>query len=294
MRFAFIEAEKANFPVSMLCSKLKVSTSGFYAWRARPISERKQTDAVLGGKIIEIHADSRSTYGSPRIHFELQTQGIRVGKKRVARLMQERGLTARRRRRFRPQTTDSNHRHPIAENVLARSFSRSAPNQAWVGDITYIRTKQGWLYLAVLLDLYSRRVVGWSMSECIDRRLVLGALSMAVVNRGIPVAGVLHHSDRGSQYACEDYRQALRDYRFSVSMSRKGNCWDNAVAESFFSTLKVELIHQRQFATRDEARSAVFEYIEVFYNRRRRHSALGYLTPAEFEAKTTGRVPLRA
>lgn len=284
MRYAFIDAEKAQFPVLLLCKVLGVSRSGFYAWRARPASQRGKTDAELAQEIVEVHAVSRGTYGSPCVHAELRARGLRVGKKRIARLMRDRGLAARKRRRFRPKTTDSNHHLPIAENVLDRDFSRPAPNQAWVGDITYIPTAQGWLYLAVLLDLHSRRVVGWAMSDRIDRHLVLGALSMAVTNRGVPAGGVLHHSDRGSQYASDDYRKALAGYGFKASMSRRGNCWDNAVSESFFSTLKVELVHQRQFATRAEARTAIFEYIEVFYNRQRRHSTLGYVSPAQFES----------
>lgn len=283
MKYGFIEAEKAHFPVSLLCKVLGVSRSGFYAWKGRPQSPRAQANAELAETIAEVHQTSRGTYGSPRVHAELCHRGVVVGKKRVARLMRERGLLARRRRPFRPKTTDSNHRHPIAENKLERAFKQPAPNQAWVGDITYIRTDEGWLYLAVLIDLFSRRVVGWAMSERIDRHLTLSALNMAVVNRGPAAKNVLHHSDRGSQYASEDYRQALARHGFEVSMSRKGNCWDNAVAESFFATLKTEMVHQRHFATRVEARTALFEYIEIFYNRRRRHSSLGYLSPAEFE-----------
>ena len=208
--------------------------------------------------------------------------------------MRDQGLIARRKRRFRPTTTDSNHRQPVADNLLNRSFERAAPNQAWVGDITYISTGEGWLYLAVLIDLFSRRVVGWAMSDRIDRQLTLDALEMAVVNRGRAVKDVLHHSDRGSQYASADYRQAIADAGLIASMSRKGNCWDNAVAERFFSTLKWELIHRRPFETRSDARRAIFEYIEVFYNRRRRHSSLGYLSPMQFELNATRRVPLLA
>jgi putative transposase len=284
VKYGFIELEKAHFPISLLCEVLGVSRSGFYAWRSRPASPRAQANAALSETIAEVHQKSRCTYGSPRVHAELRYRGVQVSQKRVARLMRDRGLVARRRRPFRPKTTDSNHAHPIAENKLDRVFSRPAPNQAWVGDITYIRTDEGWLYLAVLLDLFSRRVVGWAMSERIDRHLTIAALTMAVANRGPAAQDVLHHSDRGSQYASEDYRQALAKNGFEASMSRKGNCWDNAVAESFFATLKTEMVHQRHFATRIEARTAVFEYIEVFYNRRRRHSSLGYLSPAEFEA----------
>ena len=287
MKYGFIDAEKAGFPVSALCRVLGVARSGYYAWQVRPSSARALADAVLGEAIDKVHEASRGTYGSPRVHAELAGKGVRVGKKRVARLMRKRGLAARRRRRFHPKTTDSNHPHPIAKNVLAREFSRPVPNQAWVGDITYVQTAEGWLYLAVLLDLYSRRVVGWAMSDRIDRHLVLGALSMAVINRGVPEGGVLHHTDRGSQYASEDYRKALESYGFAASMSRKGNCWDNAVSESFFATIKTEMIHHQEFASRQEAKTAIFEYIEVFYNRQRRHSTLGYLSPANYEARTS-------
>lgn len=293
MKYGFVEAEKAHFPVSLLCEVLGVSRSGYYAARKRPESPRALANAELAETIAEVHQTSRCTYGSPRVHAELRHQGVVVGKKRVARLMRERGLVARR-RPFRPKTTDSNHRHPIAENKLERTFTQSAPNQAWVGDITHIRTDDGWLYLAVLIDLFSRRVVGWAMSERIDRHLTLSALNMAVLNRGPAASDVLHHSDRGSQYASEDYRQALERRGFKASMSRKGNCRDNAVAESFFATLKTEMVHQRQFKTRVEARTAIFEYIEIFDNRRRRHSSLGYLSPAEFEAHVKSPVATHA
>jgi transposase InsO family protein len=283
VKYTFIAAQKAEFPVSVLCSVLGASRSGYYAWCARPQAAREQQDAILAEAITEVHDQSRGTYGSPRVHAELKQRGVQVGKKRIARLMRDRGLAARRKRRFRPSTTESQHPHPVAANLLARSFSRPAPNQAWVGDITYIRTDEGWLYLAVLLDLFSRRVVGWSMSEHIDTQLALGALRMAVSNRRS--SGVLHHTDRGIQYASLEYRQALADHGLTASMSRKGNCWDNAVAESFFATLKAEVVHQRRFTSRAEARRAIFDYIEVFYNRRRRHSAIQYLSPMEFEAQ---------
>ncbi|MFP2962870.1 IS3 family transposase, partial [Myxococcus sp. 1LA] len=224
---------------------------------------------------------SRGTYGSPRVHAELRAKGRRVSRKRVARLMGQQGLAARRTRRF-VHTTDSRHTQPVASNVLARDFSADAPNRTWVTDITYVWTRQGWLYLAVVLDLFSRLVVGWAMGEFIDRHLVLGALDMALKRRR-PPRGLLHHSDRGSQYSSEDYQRALASRGIECSMSRKGNCWDNAVAESFFSTLKMELVHDADFATRDQARAALFEYIEVFYNRQRRHSTLGYVSPVEYE-----------
>jgi transposase InsO family protein len=284
VRYAFIAAEKAHYPVDLLCDTLNVSRSGFYAWCGRPEGGHKRRDRELQSAIVRIHAESRKTYGSPRIHAELQARNVPISLKRVARLMRDAGIVARRRRPFRPQTTDSKHSHPIAENLLARDFVRIASDQAWVGDITYVPTVEGWLYLAVLLDLHSRRVVGCSMSPQIDRHLVPGALTMAVAHRGVPSCGVLHHSDRRSQYASKDYRDALAQYSFQCSMSRKGNCWDNAVSESFFSTIKTELVHQRRFATRLEARQSIVEYIEVFYNRQRRHATLGYLSPVQFEA----------
>lgn len=228
-----------------------------------------------------IYTETCRRYGSPRIHRELRSKGHWVGRKRVARLMIERGLKARHKRRFRT-TTDSRHGLPIAPNVLQREFTASTPDTVWVTDITYIGTQEGWLYLAVVLDLFSRRVVGWSMSDRITRQLALDALTMGLSLRQ-PHRGLLHHSDRGSAYASDDYRKLLDDHEIVCSMSRKGDCWDNAVAESFFATLKTELVYQTFWATRDQARTAIFEYIEVFYNARRRHSTLGYLSPLAFE-----------
>ena len=260
---------------------LEVSRSGFYAWAERPESERARSDRALAVEVAAVHAKSKRRYGSPRVHRDLKAQGHRVGEKRIARLMRQEGLAARRKKRF-VHTTDSKHAHPVAENILARDFLPQEPNATWAGDITYIWTAEGWLYLAVMLDLFSRRVVGWAVSERIDRQLVLDALGAALHGRPAPQ---LYHSDRGSQYASEDYRRLLEERGITCSMSRKGNCWDNAVAESFFSSLKMELVYERDdvFATRAEAKSALFEYIEVFYNRRRRHSALGYVSPAEYE-----------
>jgi putative transposase len=283
MKFEFIEAEKASWPIAFMCARLGVSKSGFYAWRGRPPSARSLEDERLLEQIRAVHAESRGRYGSPRVHRELTAKGIQVNKHRVARLMRENGLRGRRRRRFR-HTTDSNHAMPLAPNTLARDFTADAPNTVWVTDITYIWTREGWLYLAAILDLYSRRVVGWSMSDRITRQLTLDALSMAVLAR-TPAAGLLHHSDRGSQYASADYRAALVSAGMRCSMSRKGDCWDNAVAESFFGTLKTELVHEADWVTRAEARSAIFEYLEIFYNRRRRHSSIGYVSPEEFELK---------
>jgi putative transposase len=285
VRFAFIATEKAAFPIRLLCRTLQVSRPGFYAWQARPPARRQQVDERLGVEIAAIHAESRQRYGSPRIHAELRGRGCRTGRKRVARLMRVRGLAARRRRRFRT-TTDSRHPFPIASNILGRQFDRTAPDQAWVTDITYIPTGEGWLYLAVLLDLHSRFAVGWAMSERITDDLTLDALAMALARRR-PAPGLLHHSDRGSQYASGAYQRLLEQHGVVCSMSRRGNCWDNAVAESFFATLKVELVHDAAWTTRATARIELFEYLEVFYNARRRHSALGYLSPRAFEQQRT-------
>jgi putative transposase len=287
VKFEFIEAEKASFPIAFMCTRLEVTTSGFYAWRKRPPSARALADGALLKEVRAIHAASGGRYGSPRVHRELAAKGLSASKHRVARLMRENGLRGKRRRKFR-HTTDSNHSMPVAPNTLARDFTADAPNEAWVTDITYIPTGEGWLYLAAILDLYSRRVVGWSMSERITRQLTLDALSMAIAARA-PARGLLHHSDRGSQYASGDYRAALADAGIECSMSRKGNCWDNAVAESFFATLKTELVHDANWKTRAEARSAIFEYIEAFYNRRRLHSSIGYVSPEEFELRYEGR-----
>lgn len=281
MKFELMDAQKALFPVKFMCEQLGVSRSGYYAWQRRPESARQASDRALAEDVARVHQESRRTYGSPRVHAELRTRGQRVSRKRVVRLMRAQGLAARRRRRY-VTTTDSRHRQPVAPNVLARDFSPAQPNTSWVTDITYVDTREGWLYLAVVLDLFSRSVVGWSMSDTIDRHLVLGALDMALEGRH-PPRGLLHHSDRGSQYASEDSRSALEARGMECSMSRKGNCWDNAVVESFFSTLKQELVYTTDFTTHQQARLALFEYIEVFYNRQRRHSTLGYVSPANFE-----------
>jgi len=281
VRFAFIEVEKARFPVAMMCRVLEVSRAGFYAWRTRPEAIRVRDDQRLAVEIASIHAESHRRYGSPRVHAELRGRGKNTGRKRVARLMRKQGLRARCKRRFRT-TTDSAHEFPVARNVVKRQFEVEAPNTTWVTDITYIWTQEGWLYLAVILDLFSRRVVGWSMSERITRKLAIDALSMALLHRQ-PPRGLIHHSDRGSQYASGDYRRALATNGIVCSMSRRGDCWDNAVAESFFSTIKLELVYENDWATRTEARAAIFEYLEVFYNGERRHSSLGYLSPVAFE-----------
>ena len=283
MRFAFIGAERAAFPVRLLCRTLQVSRAGFYAWHTRPPAPRTRADERLGLEIAAIHAESRQRYGSPRVHAELVDRGCRTSRKRVARLMRGRGLAARRRRRFRV-TTHSRHPFPIAPNVLARQFERAGPDQAWVTDITYIPTGEGWLYLAVIVDLCSRFAVGWAMSERVTADLTLAALGMALARRR-PAAGLVHHSDRGSQYASGDYQRVLAQHGIVCSMSRRGDCWDNAVAESFFATVKVELVHDAAWATRAVARTELVDYLELFYNGQRRHSALGYLSPRAFERR---------
>jgi putative transposase len=283
VKFTFIDAEKASYPVRTLCRALGVSPSGFYAWRTRPPSERQQLDQRLAEAARTAHARSRQTYGSPRIHAELQAQGHRVGRKRVARVMRQAGLAAQLRRRYRA-TTDSTHGEPIAANLLRRDFDVSTPNRVWAADITCVWTHEGWLYLAVVVDLFSRRVVGYAMADHLLTVLALDALDMALDTRS-PGTDLVHHSDRGTQYASGDYRQLLIDNRITCSMSRRGNCWDNAVVESFFATLKAEFLDRRSWPTRAQARVAIHEYISAFYNRQRRHSYLGYLTPVEYEQK---------
>jgi putative transposase len=281
VRFAFVEAEKATFPITQSCAVLGVSRAGFYAWRTRPPSARAGADQRLAIEVAAIHAESRQRYGSPRVHFELGQRQQHVGRKRVARLMRAQGLRARAPRRFRT-TTDSQHTLPIAPNVLARRFTTPAPNTVWVTDMTYLWTLEGWLYLVVILDLFSRRIVGWAMSERMTRQLALDALTMALTHRQ-PPPGLICHSDRGSQYASHEFRALLTAHGLVASMSRRADCWDNAVAESFFSTLKLELVYESAWQCRTEARADVFEYLEVFYNGQRCHSSLGYLSPVAFE-----------
>jgi transposase InsO family protein len=282
MRFEVIRAEKANYPIVVLCRVLEVSKSGYYAFVRHVPSTREVANQVLVEAIRESHVRSRRTYGSPRIHRDLrESKGHRVGRKRVARLMSEHQIVGKQRRRF-CRTTDSRHDHPVAENVLDRKFTVESPNEAWVTDITYIRTNEGWLYLAAILDLFSRRVVGYAMSSLIDRELVLRALAAALAHRR-PSRKLLHHSDRGSQYASEDYQEALRAAGFICSMSRRGNCWDNAVAESFFGTLKSEL--GDTFGSRALGHVSIADYIDNFYNPVRRHSTLDYLSPIEYELR---------
>lgn len=282
MRFAFIHAEKANFSVVALCRVLQVTRQGYYAWTKRPEGARANADRELREKVRAIYQQSRGTYGSPRILAALRHANIRVSKRRVERAMREEGLIGRAPKRFRV-TTVRDSSHPVAPNLLARRFEAERPNQRWVTDITYIRTAAGFSYLAVIIDLFSRAVVGWSVDTDISAALPLRALTMAKLHRR-PPNGLLHHSDRGCQYTSYVYQSALAESGMDVSMSRKGDCWDNAVSESFFSTLKTELIRRRAWASNAELRAALFDYIEVFYNRERLHSALGYLTPAQAEA----------
>ena len=283
MKFAFIEDKKVAFPVEPMCRLLGVSSSGFYAWQKRPASDRAKADARLAVEVVAAHKRSRATYGSPRVHAELRARGVRVGRKRVERLMREQGIQARRKRRFR-RTTDSNHANPVAPNVLARRFEPVAPNTVWVTDVTYVWTDEGWLYLAVMLDLFARRVVSWATSVVNDTALALAALDAALIARR-PPEGLVHHSDRGSPYASADYRAALKRRGIVASMSRTGDCWDNSVAESFFATIKAELIDAERFCSRAAATASIADYIERFYNPQRRHSYLGFLSPIEFELK---------
>ena len=281
MKYAFIAAHKEEFRVRRMCRVLRASPSGYHEWLAREQSKREAENARLLARIKEIFEASDKTYGSRRVHRQLRIDGETCSRRRVARLMRQNGLRPKTRSKFKA-TTDSKHDLPVADNLLDRRFDCDGPNQVWVSDITYIWTLEGWLYLAVVIDLFNRAVVGWSMSKRIDRALALDALKMALGRRN-PSAGLIHHSDRGSQYASYDYQNALLSHGMLCSMSRKGDCWDNAVAESFFGSLKTERVHQRRYRTRDEARRDIFEYIEVFYNRVRLHSSLGYLSPVQFE-----------
>jgi transposase InsO family protein len=279
VKYAFIQAEKADFGVTRLCRALGVSRSGFYAWRDRPQSDHDKEDVRLKVLVQEAHQRGWCCYGSPRVFRALKKQKIRVSRKRVVRLMQEEGLVGRPRRRFK-HTTDSHHTQPVAENLLNRDFTASGPNQRWVGDTTELRIPNGKLFLAVILDLYSRFIVGWALSAVNDRQLALSALEMAL-RRRCPEAGLLHHSDRGSPYASDDYQQVLREHGITCSMSRRGNCIDNAAMESWNSTLKSEL--GEDFDSPAHAKNQLFEYIECFYNQERMHSSLDYMSPGEFE-----------
>lgn len=280
-RFRFIDAEKARFPVSLLCKMVGVSKSGYYAWKARPPSKRSQEDAILTQKIHEVHQRSRETYGYPRVHAELCALGLRCGRRRVARLMRKaeiRGCMRGKKKR----TTRRDPRAVAALDLVNRDFRATAPDKLWTADITYLRTDEGFLHLAFVLDVYSRRIVGWSMATHLRTELVVDALEMAVWRRK-PTAGLVHHSDRGTQYTALSFGKKLEEARIVPSMGRTGSALDNAISESFVSTLKCELVHRRRFPTTEAARSAVFEYLEAFYNRRRLHSSLGYVSPESYE-----------
>jgi hypothetical protein len=285
VRYRHIKQQLGQYPLALMCRALKVSIQGYHQWHVRSPrrDERGQKERELKDRVRMAHAKGRRTYGRVRVTRELRSDGVTIGEKRVGRLMREEGLRAKAAKKFKA-TTNSKHSQPVAANTLDRDFAATAPNQKWVGDITYIWTEEGWLYLAVVIDLFSRKVVGWSIQSRMTAELVCSALQMAIRSRG-KTAGTLCHFDRGSQYASDLFQALLRHNGFTCSMSRKGNCWDNAVAESFFHSLKVEAIYGEMFRTRDEARRAVFDWIECFYNTNRRHSALGYLSPLDFERK---------
>lgn len=286
MKFRFVKDHLADYPLEAVCRTLAISRSGYYAWCKREAGVRQRRRAELAAKIRAVHAESRQVYGSPRVYRALKAQGERVCENTVAKVMRDNGLQAKRKRKFVPRTTDSAHGLPLAPNLLNRQFEATAPNSKWAVDITYIPTDEGWLYLAGVIDLFSRRIVGWSMADHMRTDLVADAMTMALVHRR-PAHGLLHHSDRGVQYASEDYQHLLATRQIQVSMSGKGDCWDNAVMESFWATLKTELVHQRRYATREQAKQSIFEYIEVFYNRKRLHSSLGYVSPESFEVTQT-------
>jgi putative transposase len=284
--YRFIDAHKGRWPVRLLCEALGVCPAGYYAWRQRPRSAQQQRQDTLLVEIRAIHAEVKQRYGSPRLHAELVARGHACCVNTVAKLMRDNDIRAKTARKFRVRTTDSDHDLPVADNLLDRQFDPPAANEVWLADITYIPTREGWLYLAAVEDLYSRRVVGWAMAEHRESRLVVDALELAVQRR-LPGEGLLSHSDRGSQYASAHYQALLARHGITCSMSRKADCWDNAPMESFFASLKKELVHGADFATRAEARAALCEYIEVFYNNQRRHSSLGYVSPAEYEQSAT-------
>jgi transposase InsO family protein len=285
VKYAFIHAHQLQFRVVRMCRVLAVSRSGFYAWCGRPDSARARANQQLVAHMVRLHQQTREAYGAVKLWRALQAGGVACGRHRVARLRQLHGLQTRRIRRFRI-TTHSRHAPPPAPNHLQQRFQADQPNQIWAGDITFIATRRGWVYLAVLLDLYSRRVVGWAMSTRLTEDLVAHALTMAL-HRRRPAPGLIHHSDQGCQYASGAYQQRLAQAGMTCSMSRKGNCYDNAVAESFFSTLKNELIHHRDYHTREEAHTEIFEFIEIFYNRQRHHQTLGYRSPVQYEEQVS-------
>ena len=283
MKFAFVKEHRRTWPAGVICRVLGVTRSGFFAWLKREPSLRQRRREQLVRKIKAVHQQNRGLYGSPRVHRALLIDGQRVSRNTVAKLMRQERIRAKTKRRFVPRTTDSTHQQPVAPNLLDRNFTASAPDCKWAADITYIPTDEGWLYLAAVLDLFSRKVVGWAMADRLQTDLVSDAMQMALEHRQ-PSEGLLHHSDRGVQYASDDYQQLLARHGICVSMSGKGDCWDNAVMESFWATLKTELVHQQRYQTRQQAKASIFVYIEVFYNRKRLHSSLGYVSPESFEA----------
>jgi putative transposase len=282
MRFKLVDAKKATMPIAQLCCMLGVSVSGYYAWKGRKASQRQRDDLVCLAYIRGHFTCSNETYGSPRMYAELKAEGLGVGRHRIARLMRQNGLKALQKRRYK-KTTDSQHGGPVAPNLLDQDFTATGPNQKWGTDISYIWTAEGWLYLAIVLDLFSRRIVGWAVSDRLKKDLAMTALRQAIVMRQPPL-GTIHHSDRGSQYCSQDYQQMLRKNGFIMSMSGKGNCYDNAMVETVFKTLKAELVWRTIFSSRWQAEAAIGRYINGFYNPRRRHSALGYQSPCTFEA----------
>jgi putative transposase len=284
VKFRFIKEHLADaYPVEVACDVLGVSRSGYYAWRDRPRSARAERREELAAKVKAVHEQNRRVYGSPRVCAALRASGERVCENTVAKVMRQQRIRAKAKKKYVPRTTDSAHGQPVAENRLGREFDAPLPDRKWAVDITYVPTGEGWLYLAGVIDLCSRKVVGWSMAEHMRTDLVADALEMALARRS-PGEGLLHHSDRGVQYASDDYRHLLKENGIECSMSGKGDCWDNAVMESFWGTLKTELVHHEHYETREQARASIFEYIEVFYNRQRLHSSLGYLSPEQFEA----------
>ena len=282
MKFKFIDTHRCDYPVVCICRVLGVSSSGYYAWRHRGPSRRAKADQVLQRRIQQIHQKSRGIYGSPKIHEQLRQEGICCSRKRVIRLMRQAGISSKRRRSYK-RTTRRNAAHPVAPNRLNQQFEANEPNQIWLTDITYIRTEEGWLYLAAVLDLFSRRILGWSMDARMTEALTHKALTMAIASRKEMPDNLLHHSDRGSQYTSADYQAFLDQNKMLVSMSGVGNCYDNAPMESFFSLLKTELVHHERYPSRQDAKTSIFDYIEVFYNRNRIHGAIGYMNPISFE-----------
>ncbi len=281
MKYRFMDRYRSEFRVERMCKALEVSRSGYYGWRKRPSSKRQRENEEMLMEIQESHKRSKGTYGSPRVTEDIRAKGIRCGKNRVAKIMRENGIVAKSRRKFKA-TTNSKHNLPVAENLLEQKFVTDGPNKVWASDISYIPTLEGWLYIVVILDVFSRQVVGWAMSDRLTAEFVIRALYQAIGRRQ-PSSGIIFHSDRGVQYACAAFKDVLSQYGFRQSMSRKGNCYDNALVESFFHTLKTEHVYSHRYATRADARQSIFEYIEMFYNRVRRHSTLGYLSPVCFE-----------